>query len=133
MLDNSKTFAVDHDRDATPTDEVWTRFDEGSNRSLYVGPSHEIGNRNTLTVLRTLPTVVGNFKGTRKSSIKITTDKAVEGVDSTTTVQAPVIGTVSFSMPVGVTAADAMHLRERLREILDDQDFITRLTESLEI
>lgn len=133
MLDNVLTLAVDHDRDATPTDEDYTRFEENLNRSLYVGDDHSVESRNTMTVTRSLPTVSGNFRGVKKTSLKFTQDYEVAGVDATTTLVAPIIISVSFSVPVGATAAAAMHLRERVRAALDDQDLMTRLTESMEI
>lgn len=133
MLDNTITLAVDHDRDATPTNEAFTRFEENLNRSLYVGADHSVEERNTMTVTRSLPTVSGNFRGVKKTTLKFTQDYDVAGVDATTTLVAPIIANISFSIPVGATAAAAMHIRERLRAALDDQDLMTRLTESLEI
>lgn len=133
MLDNVVTLAVDHDRDATPTDEAFVRFEEHLNRSLYTGADHSVESRNTLTLTRSIPKVSGNFRGVKKTSLKFTQDKVIAGVDATTTVVAPLILSVAISVPVGSTAADCMHLRERVRAVLDDQDVMTRLTESLEI
>lgn len=134
MLDNTITLAVDHDRDATPTNEGYTRYDESKDRTVYIGADHSLDTaRNTLTVTRSFPTVSGNFRGVKKSSLKFTQDYSVDGVDATTTLVAPIIAGITFSIPVGATVAAAMHLRERLRAALDDQDFITRLTEGLEI
>lgn len=133
MLDNTVTMAVDHDHDGTPTDEVFSRYDEFNNRTIYIGADHSLETRNLMTVTRNFPTVSGNFKGVAKSSVKFTQDIEVNGVDSTTTIVAPDIASINFSLPVGFTAAEALHLRERMIAALNNQDFITRLTESLEI
>lgn len=133
MLDNTITLSVDHDRDATPTNEPFTRFEENLNRSMYTGADHSVEDRNTFTVTRSLPSVSGNFRGVKKTTMKFTKDIEVNGVDATTTNVAPIIINVSCSVPVGATAADCMHLRERMRAALDDQDLMTRLMESQEI
>jgi hypothetical protein len=133
MLDNTITLSVDHDRDATPTDEDFTRFEEHINRSLYVGENHSVESRSTLTLTRSMPKVSGNFRGVKKTSAKFTQDLVVDGVDGSTTNVAPLILNLSISVPVGATAADCMHLRERMRAALDHQSIMTRLTESLEI
>lgn len=133
MLDNTITLAVDHDRDATPTDEVYVRMEEYLDRSLYKGPGHSVESRNTMTVTRNKPAVSGNFRGVKKTTLKFTTDTEVAGVDATTLNVAPLILSISASLPVGCSAAEAMHLRERARAALDDQDIMVRLLEDLEI
>lgn len=133
MLDNTITFDVDHDRDATPTEEVFSKFQEFLNRSVYNGADNSDALRNQMVVTRNEPTVSGNFRGVKKTSLKFTQDIEVAGVDTETTLVAPIILSLSLSLPVGTTAASAMHLRERMRAALDDQDFITRLSEGREV
>lgn len=133
MLDNTITLSVDDTNDDTPVNQVYTRYEEAANRSSYIGSDHTLSDRNLMTVTRNFPTVSGNFRGVAKSTLKFTQDVEVEGVDATTDVNSSVIAAVSFSIPVGTTAALAMEIRQRLIAALDDDDFMVRLTETLEV
>lgn len=133
MLDNTITWSVDDTHDSTPADQVYTRYDEYQNRTVYNGPGHALDARNQAVVTRSFPTVSGNFRGVAKSSLKFSEDVEVAGVDSSTTNVAPSIITVNFAIPVGTTAAQAMEMRQRVVAALNDEDFITRLTEELEV
>lgn len=131
MLDNTITLSVDLANTGSTTDETYTRFDELLNRSVYNGEGHTYTKRDTLNFYRTMPKRAGNFLGVKKSAIKLTQDQDVLGADGSSIVQ-PALLDVSFSLPVGTTAANAMILRQRLIALLDDDAFITRLTEGLE-
>lgn len=133
MLDNTITLSVDPANDSNPENQIFTRFDEYQNRSVYTGPNHSLSDRETLTFYRTAPKPSGNFKGVAKSSFKISRDVSVEGKDDTTTVAAIELGEVSFSIPIGTTAAEAMELRQRLIAVLDDDDLMAAAMENLEI
>lgn len=133
MLDNTITLSVDAANDSNPANQAYTRYEEFSNRSSYIGSDHSLSERNVLSCTRNFPTVSGNFPGVAKSSVKFTQDIEIEGVDTSTTLVAPIIVAVSFSIPVGATAAEAMELRQRVIAALDDDDFMVRLTETLEI
>lgn len=133
MLDNSYTFAVDVANNGTTENQIFVRFEEYLNRSLYKGPDHTLVSRDVLGFYRTMPTKSGNFNGVAKSSFKLTTDTSVPGVDSTTSLTAPLIGEVNFSLPVGATAADMKILRQRLISILDNDTIMVKLTEQLEV
>lgn len=132
MLDNTKTFMVDVANNATLVDQDYSRYDEAANRTTYIGEDHTLSKRNILVVTRNFPSPSGNFKGVAKSGIKLTQDVEVLAVDSTTIV-APEIAAISFSLPIGTTSAQAKELRQRLIAILDDDDFCSRLTEKLEV
>ena len=132
MLDNTITFQVDELGNDTLVPTAYMRIEEYLGRSLYKSPSHSLEARDTLTVTRSMPKPSGNFRGVKKSAIKDTIDVTVPGVDATTSIVAPAIGAVNFSLPVGTSAATALLLRERLIAKLQHQDFITRLTEELE-
>jgi hypothetical protein len=133
MLDNTITLSVDPLNDTNPEDQIFGRQDEFQNRSVYTGPDHTLAERELMTFYRTAPKPSGNFKGVAKSAIKFSTDVSVEGKDSTTNVAANEIGEVSFSIPVGTTAAQAMLLRQRLIAILDDDSIMTKCMEGLVI
>lgn len=127
MQPNTLTLSVDATNVGTPADEVYTRYEEYQNRSTYIGEDHLPAERNMLAIYRTFPTRSGNFKGTAKTSLKLTQDYEVPGVDSSTTLTSPAIAEVSFSLPVGITAAQAKHIRQRLIAALDDDTFMDSL------
>lgn len=133
MLDNTITLSVDTTNDDTPENHVFTRYDEYQNRSVYNGPDHSLDTKELLTIYRTPPKPSGNFKGVAKSALKFARDVDVEGKDSTTTVAAVELGEISFSIPIGTTAADAMILRQRMIAALDDDALMVKIMENLEI
>lgn len=120
MQANELTLGVDYLNNGTETNEVFKRYEEYLNRSTYIGENHTPDARNTISLYRTFPTKSGNFKGVQKSSIKLTKDHAVAGVDGVATLTAPSIAEVNFSFPVGVSAADVKKVRQRLIAALDD-------------
>lgn len=120
MLDNVITLAVDEDNSGSGTiNHVYTRFDSVGNKSTYISGSHALDARDTLTFYRTFPKTSGNFKGVAKTALKFSQDIGVAGVDSETTLTAPIILEVSVSLPVGATAAQAMVARQRVIALLD--------------
>lgn len=121
------TLAVDTANDATPENEVYSRYEETQNRSTYVMSSHTPDYRNMLVLYRTQPTRAGNFKGVGKTAAKFTVDLDVPGVDSNTTLTAPGILEISFSIPVGATTADVIHLRQKAIALLDNDTFMNKL------
>lgn len=127
MQANTLTLSVDAANNATPANEVYTRYEEYQNRSSYIGANHTPDDRDQLALYRTFPTKSGNFKGTAKSSVKFTKDVEVAGVDSSTTLTAPIILDVSFSVPVGATSADLIHARQRLIALLDSDSLMDSL------
>lgn len=127
MQANQLSITVDAANDSTPVAEVYDRRDEFQNRSVYIGSDHLPETRNELALYRTYPTKSGNFKGTLKSSVKFTQDIEVPGVDSSTALTVPMILEISFSLPVGVTAAEACHIRQRAVAMLDDDTLMDSL------
>lgn len=134
MQATTVTLAVDVDNDGLAlVNEVYSKYEEYQNRSTYIGADHALDDRNTFGIYRTLPTRSGNFKGTGKSAVKFTQDFQVPGVDSSTTLTAPVIVDVSFSVPVGVSQADLIHMRQRVIALLDSDSFMNSLNLQLMI
>lgn len=133
MLDNTITLSVDTTNDNTPENQAYTRMDESTNRSVYKSPTHSLVSKDTMTCTRNSPKKSGSFRGVAKTTVKFSTDVEVDTSEVGVSTIAPLIGTVSFSLPVGTTAAEAMVLRQRLIAALDDDDFMVRLTEELEI
>lgn len=134
MLSDVITLSVDTQNDGVgPVSEEYNRFEENLNRSIYVGEDHQLIDRNTLTFYRTQPKVAGNFRGVAKTSFKFSKDFAVTGVDGVASITAPVIVEVSFSIPVGVTAADQLHVRQRVLALLDLDSVMVPLNNQLMI
>lgn len=131
MQDNVITLAVDELNNDSTVDYDFTRYDEYQNRSVYIGEDHDLASRDTLSLYRTLPKPAGNYKGNAKSSFKISKDYAVDGVDGIASLTAPLIVEVSFSIPVGIAAADRMIARQRAIALLDDDTFMESLTAQL--
>jgi len=96
------------------------------NKSQYIGPDHSMVAPHTLTFYRTFPKPSGNFRGVTKTAVKVSISKEVEGVDGST-LSAPNIGEVSFSLPVGATEADELILRQTLIAALDRDDVMVPL------
>jgi hypothetical protein len=127
MQADQLTLSVDAANDANPANQVYTRYDEYQNRSTYIGADHTPDERNTLALYRTFPTKNGNFKGTAKSSVKFTQDVAVTGVDGVSSLTAPIILDLSFSVPVGAASADLVELRQRLLALIDSDSLMDSL------
>lgn len=125
------TLAVDPLNNGTTVNETFTRFEEFQNRAVYIGEGHLPDARNTIGIYRTFPTKTGNFKGVCKTAVKSTLDVEVAGVDSNTTITAPIIMDLSFSVPVGVTTAELVKARQRLIALLDDDSFMNALNVQL--
>jgi hypothetical protein len=111
--------------------ETYTRYDEYQNRSVYIGENHALDARDTVSLYRTFPKVNGNFKGVSKSAIKLTKDFSVDGVDGVSTLTAPFILDISFSIPVGVSAADVLIIRQRALAFLDSDTVMDALNNKL--
>lgn len=127
MQPDQLTLSVDVANNGTLVAETYTRYEEFQNRSKYIGSGHTPGSRNEFGIYRSFPTKTGNFKGVGKTSVKFTEDKSVPGVDSSTTISAPVILEVSFSVPVGISASDMKHYRQRCIALLDSDIFMDAL------
>lgn len=127
MQPNDFTLAVDLANTGVTTDVTFTRVEEHLNRSGYiVQASHEPGMRDVLGFYRAPAKPTSTFKGVQKCAFKFTIDQTVDAPDGTT-VDAPLIGEVSFSVPVGVTTAEQMILRQRILALLDQDSIMDSL------
>lgn len=127
MQPNTITLTVDPLNNGTTEQQDYVRYEEAANRSTYIGEDHLPDARNTLAVYRTFPTKTGNFKGVAKSSAKFTQDVVVPGVDGVSQLTAPIIVEVSFSIPVGATAADVKLARQRVVALCDADSIMDAL------
>jgi hypothetical protein len=131
MQPNEITISVDVANDANLVNEVYSRFEEYLNRTIYIGDNHALASRNELALYRTFPKQSGNFKGVAKSAFKFTHDVVVPGVDGNTSLTSPIIMEVSFSIPVGAADADVLHARQRLVGLADLDTIMAPLNQKL--
>lgn len=120
MLSNTIEIPVNHDNDdgTTPTvDHQYDRWEETLNRSTYVHTNHTLGAKDQLSFYRTLPKQSGTFRGMAKTAFKFSRDVTVED-SAGGTIIVPQIVHVTFSNPVGVSAADKLLARQRVAALL---------------
>ena len=122
MLSAQITLPVDTLNSGSTTDQVFDRFAEEPHKTVYVRDDHQVNERHELTLLRRFPTRSGNFLGTQKCTIKLTDDRTVVGVDGSDIV-VPSIAALDCSLPVGMTTADKVELRQRFIALLDSAEF----------
>lgn len=128
MQQDTITLAVDETNTGGATvDHVYTRAEEYANRSVYINSNHDLMNRDLLALYRTFNKVNGNFRGTAKSTVKMTKDYGVLGVDGVATLTSPLIVEVSFSVPVGIDSVGRMLARQKAISMLDNDVIMEKL------
>jgi hypothetical protein len=133
MQPGTITLQVDELNNDTDVPCLFRQYDKYANRSIYIGPSHELTLQDKFTLYRTFQKVSGNFRGTAKSAFKFSTDYLVSGVDGIADLTAPMIIEVSFSVPVGIAVADQLIGRQRAIALLDDDAVMVPLMNQLEV
>lgn len=131
MLDNTITLPVDVENNGVTVDKAYVRSEEYLNRTVYTGPGHTLIARDTLGVYRTPVKKSGTDLGTAKSAMKFTEDITVLNAVGEN-VSKPAIVNVDASLPVGISAAKALELRQRTIAALDHA-FASALMEKLQI
>lgn len=122
------TLAVDELNDGgAAVDHIYNRAEEYQNRSVYVHNLHDLIARDVFNMYRTFPKPNGNFRGVAKSALKFTKDYGVLGVDGVSTLTSPLIVEVSFSVPVGISAAERMIARQKVIATLDQDGIMEKL------
>lgn len=110
--------AVDVLGNATLVNQSYGMTDFTSVRSRWLADDHTASSRNEMTLFRSAAKPNGNFRGVEKTAVKFTQDMAVPGADGVTTLTIPAICECSFSLPVGMTEAQKLELRERMAAAL---------------
>jgi hypothetical protein len=131
MQPNQLVLPVDPMNNGTVVPETYERFEEFQNRSVYIGETHVNEARDTVNLYRSFPTKSGNFKGVAKTTVKLSKDVVVAGVDSSTSLTAPAIIEINFSFPVGMTAAAVKVCRQRAVAALDSDEIMDPLNNQL--
>jgi hypothetical protein len=119
MQDNTITLSVDAANDDNASNEVYNRYEETANRTTYVGSGHALDAREQFQLYRTAPKRNGESRGNLRVTVKFTEDIEVSNASGTGDITLPLIGEVSFSVPLGTTAAQTQHLRQRIVSFLD--------------
>lgn len=132
MQPNTLTLAVDVGNTGSTSNAVLTRHEENVGKSVYITSDHTLVSRDQLALLRTPNKRNGAFYGSAKSAIRWTKDIQVAQADGTNTI-APLIGEISFSIPVGTPASAVLLLRQRLLAVLDRDDVMDPLNNQLSI
>lgn len=133
MQDNVITLAVDSANNGTLVDFALTRTAEELNRTTYEFPDHTVASRKTMHLYRTYAKRSGNSRGSTKCALKVTLDASVANADGSGSLVLPVIGEISFSVPVGTDQATLVYLRQVLIAALDRDDVVGKLVEKLHI
>lgn len=123
MLDNTITLTLPNG--GTPVDVPIARIDVLQNRSVYHEPTHSTIMRKTVGFYRTLPKRSGDFLGVAKSAVKSTLDMTVANAKGEPVVS-PMIGEISFSIPIGAVEADIDNLLDRLEALIKRRSVIKR-------
>lgn len=123
MLDN--TIVMTLPNGGTPVNVNITRIDVLQNRSVYHEPTHSTTMRKTVGFYRTLPKRSGDFLGVAKSAVKSTLDMTVANAKGEPVVS-PMIGEISFSIPIGAVEADIDSLLDRLEALIKSRSVIKR-------
>lgn len=121
MLPSTITLAVDEDNTGSgTTDHAYDRHDYFANRSVYIhGTNHSAISRDMINFYRTAPKQNGNFRGVMKRAVKFTQDQVVDGVDGVSQIVSPIIYEISCSIPVGVSLAAQVLMRQKGVALLD--------------
>jgi hypothetical protein len=134
MQDNVITLAIDTANTGSTTDVDFTRNEELTNRSTYVQKdTHTLAHRYQVQFYRTYPKRSGASLGSRKYAVKITQDFDVPNADGSGSITLPAIVDCQFSLPVGMTVAQSLLMRQGMVALLDRDDIMTDLDVILEI
>jgi len=133
MQPDPLTLSVDAANNGTPANEDYDRHLEEPNRSTYVGATHTEASREMLQLYRTAPRRSGESRGVAKCSAKFTQDISVPNASGSGDIVIPLIGEVSFAVPLGATAAETKHLRQRIVSFLDTDTISAKLVDDLSI
>lgn len=133
MQANEITLSVDVANNSTLVDKVYKRTRYANTQSLYQGPGHTTTSRNQIQFYVTDPKRSGESRGISKCSIKVTQDASVDNASGSGSIVLPKIGSVSFALPVGITVAETLELRQTLIAILDDDVIMAGLMDESQV
>jgi hypothetical protein len=121
--------------DLSAADYVLRRHEETINRTTYVDDTtHSVASRDQVQFYRTFPKRAGSSRGSSKCAVKFTRDVLVPNASGDGDIVLPLIGEVTFSIPVGVSNHVLFNLREKMEQVLAQESVsVTALLTLLEI
>lgn len=126
MLDQTLTLPV------VGGDVVVTRYSEEKDKSTYHFTGATWASRKEVSFLRSLPKPSGSYPGNARGTVKITWD--VEVVDKAgSTIVAPIIATIQYSIPVGADSAVVTSHIAHMAAVLNHATLPEAIFESLQI
>lgn len=130
VLKNEETGA-----DSAAADYVLRKQETTVNRSTYVDDAtHVIDRRDMVQFYRTYAKRVGSSRGASKCAVKFTRDIEVPNAAGDGTIVLPLIGEMSFSIPLGANVNAVYNLREKMEALMaNPATAMTRLLNLLEI
>jgi len=133
MQANEITINSDVANDGNLVAKLYRRTRYANTQSLYQGPNHTVASRNQLQFYVTDPKRSGESRGISKCSLKFTRDGQYDNASGSGTLALPKIGSISFAVPVGATAAETLELRQDMAAILLDETIMTSLMDESEV
>lgn len=131
MIPATFTLAVDTANTGTTSDQVFKHHDTVGQKKIYHRSDHTLSERHDMAVTRKMPTRSGNFLGVAKGGVKFTDDYDVTGLDGTSITSGGWMS-LEFGLPVGVSDADKLELRQRMHAAIDRDDLFDEFFSKLE-
>lgn len=122
----SNTLVIPVLLDSTPENVEFRRFEENSNRTVYIGPEHQLDSKQVLIVSRSLPKKSGNFRGNLTTEVRIFDDVTIKAADGSD-LSVPGSITITAVLPVGCNAEYVHRLIDYGRSALAHSEVRTKL------
>jgi hypothetical protein len=117
---NTLTLSVDPTNSGTPEPRPFDLVEIDKDKTTYQGAFHMGDIRELLQLYRTAAKRSGTSRGQEKCSVKFTKDVSVLNADGSGNIILPLIGQVSFSVPLGTTDLAMQECRQHIVSFLDD-------------
>lgn len=132
MQDNIITLPVDVTNTDTLVNLVLSRQEEYLNRTVYIAPGHMPDSRDMFGLYRSPIKPTSAFKGVMRTSFKFTKDVLVLNPVGEQ-ISSPMIAEVSFSIPVGTSAAEKLEMTQRVGAMACFRDVMSGLIDQQSI
>jgi hypothetical protein len=109
---NDIIIAVDAANDGNPVNETYSILDPGQGKSVWTLDGTSLEDKVTLSLFATPPKRSGNFQGVIRSGGKFTLGVSVPAVNDETNKSVSIMN-IEFSIPLGTSEADVIHLCQR--------------------
>lgn len=113
--------------------EEYTRTQPLLNKTVYEGPQHTLESKDTLTLSRQYAKANAISRGSAKSSIKNTLDVLVPNSKGDGEITMVAVVETTYSLPIGISEADALALCERNHALTGDRAVRDQLVNKLHV